>query len=115
MNSVQRHSKCSSAYCLRVNKDNDQYCRFHFPFDLTNGTFIRYNKVNSKTGLFFRPEIVAKRNDSRVNRHQQVQLQGWRANCDIQLVTDHHACVEYLAKYASKAERMSSVARDAFC
>ena len=59
-------------------------------------------------------EIVGKRNDSRVNRHQQVQLQGWRANCDIQLIIDHHACIEYLAKYASKAEKMSSVARDTF-
>ena len=38
---------------------------------------------------------------------------GWRANCDIQLIIDHHACVEYLAKYASKGEKISSVARDA--
>ena len=56
-----------------------------------------------------RTEIIGKRNDERVNRHQQIQLQGWRANCDI-----HHACVKYRSKYASKAEKISSAARDAF-
>ena len=75
---------------------------------------IKYNKVVCKGESYLRPEIVAKRNDPRVNRHQQIQLQGWRANCDIQLIIDHHACIEYLAKYASKAEKLSSVARDAF-
>ena len=43
-----------------------------------------------------------------------MQLQGWRANCDIQLVKDCHACVEYLAKYSTKTEKMSSTARHVF-
>ena len=55
-----------------------------------------------------------KRNDSRVNRHQRLQLQAWRANCDISPIIDYNACLEYLAKYASKAEKISDVARDAF-
>ncbi|CAB4029508.1 Hypothetical predicted protein [Paramuricea clavata] len=50
----------------------------------------------------YRAKIVAKRNDSRLNNHQQLQLQGWRANCDSQVVIDHYACVEYLTKYAAK-------------
>jgi len=41
-------------------------------------------------------------------------LQTWRANCDLQLVTDYYACLEYLAKYASKAEKMSQSLKDAF-
>ena len=45
------------------------------------------------------------KNDSCVNRHQQLQLQSWRANCDLQLVIDHYACVEYLAQYAAKGEK----------
>ncbi|XP_066929609.1 uncharacterized protein [Clytia hemisphaerica] len=32
------------------------------------------------------------RNDPRMNRHQQLQLQAWRANCDIQIILDHNAC-----------------------
>ena len=67
-----------------------------------------------KGGKHFRVGIVAERNDPRVNRHQRIQLQGWRANCDIQLVLDHHACIEYLTKYAAKAEKLLSIARDAF-
>ena len=114
VNTVQRHTKCNSAYCLRVDSDGNQYCRFHYPFDIQDKTFIKYNENKRKIGSEITPEIVAKRNDSRVNRHQQLQLQGWRANCDIQLVIDHHACVEYLAKYAAKGEKMTSVARDAF-
>ena len=57
---------------------------------------------------------MLKRNDSRVNRHQRLQLQSWRANCDIQPIIDNNACLEYLAKYASKSENISDVARDAF-
>ena len=40
-------------------------------------------------------EIVVERNDPRVNRYQRMQLQGWRTKCDIQLVIDHHACIQY--------------------
>lgn len=39
-------------------------------------------------------------------------IQTWRANCDIQLIIDYHACVEYLAKYASKAEKMSAISKE---
>lgn len=49
-----------------------------------------------------------------MNNHQRVQLQGWRANCDIQIIIDHHACVEYLAKYAAKGEPKSQQLKDTF-
>lgn len=49
-----------------------------------------------------------------MNRHQRLQLQSWRANCDIQPIIDYNACLEYIAKYASKAEKISDVARNAF-
>lgn len=62
----------------------------------------------------YTPQIVLKRNDSRLNRHQNFQLLVWRANCDIQIILDHTACLEYVAKYATKAEKLSSDARDAF-
>ena len=105
VNTVQRHSKCNSAYCLKIDSEGNQFCRFHYPFELQEFTHIKYNEISKKLGSDIRAEIVAKRNDSRVNRHQQIQLQGWRANCDIQLVIDHHACVEYLAKYAANKDK----------
>ena len=43
-----------------------------------------------------------------------MQLQGWRANCDIQVVIDHYACVEYLTKYAAKSEPKSLLVKQAF-
>ena len=114
VNTVERHSKCSSHCCLRQDILGNQYYRFYYPFEMNNKTYIKYNKVTSRGESHFKPEIVTKRNDPRVNRHQQIQLQGWRDNYYIQLIIDHHACIEYLAKYASKAEKLSSVARDAF-
>ena len=57
---------------------------------------------------------MTKRNDTRLNNHQQLQLQGWRANCDIQVVIDHYACVEYLTKYAAKGEPRSPMLKQAF-
>ncbi|CAB3987188.1 Hypothetical predicted protein, partial [Paramuricea clavata] len=49
----------------------------------------------------YQAKIVTKRNYSRLNNQQQLQLQGWRANSDIHIVIDHYACVEYLTKYAA--------------
>ena len=56
---------------------------------------------------------MTKRNDSRLNSHQRLQLQGWRANCDIQIITDYHACVEYMVKYAARGETKSPVLKQA--
>ena len=61
----------------------------------------------------YRAKIVTKRNYARLNNHQQLQLQGWRANCDIQVVVDHYACVEYLTKYAAKGEPRSPMLKQA--
>ena len=49
-----------------------------------------------------------------MNNNQQLQLQSWRANCDIQVVIDHFACVEYLTKYAAKGETRTHILKAAF-
>ena len=41
VNSVQRHSKYNSAYCLREDDQGNQYCRFHYPFALESRTYLR--------------------------------------------------------------------------
>ena len=43
-------------------------------------------------------------NDGSVNVHNRMQLQYWRANCDLQVILDAHACIEYLTKYIGKPE-----------
>ena len=115
VNLVQRHTVCNSAYCLRKNKDGSQTCRFKFPVDECKSTHIEYEKIHSRNSDFcIRPQVVLKRNDTRVNKHQRFQLQAWRANVDIQPIIDYTACLEYIAKYASKSEKISNVAKEAF-
>ena len=98
-----------------MDKNNNQYCRFGFPIEISQKTQLKFEKVNTKNGSEqYKPVIVLQRNDTRLNKHQRIQLQGWRANCDIQPIIDYNACLEYLTKYASKGESLSSVARDAF-
>ena len=62
----------------------------------------------------YKPVLQLKRNDCRLNKHQRLQIQGWRENCDIQLILDYHTCLQYLTKYASKGEQISTVVKDAF-
>ncbi len=76
---------------------------------------LEFEHIHTKSGVNkYKAKITTKRNDSRLNNHQRLQLQGWRANCDIQVVIDYQACIEYLAKYASKGEPRSQVLKDVF-
>ena len=116
LNTVQQHTRCSSNYCLRKKENESElHCRFNFPFQPSMTTKLEFEPINSKTAISqYRVKVITKRNDPRLNNHQRLQLQGWRANCDIQVVIDYHACVEYLTKYASKGEPCSSVLKTAF-
>ena len=116
LNMVQRHTCCSMSYCLRKKSNETELkCRFHFPFHHCSQTKLEFEKIHtSGDNEHYRAKIVTKRNDSRLNNHQHLQLQGWRANCDIQVVIDHYACVEYLTKYAAKGEPRSPILKQAF-
>ena len=106
LNSVQRHMQCFTAYCLHKKQQDELSCRFNFPKECCEVTHLQYEKLKSKDGIeHYKVKVVTKRNDSRLNNHQRTQLQGWRANCDIQVIIDYHSCLEYIAKYASKAEK----------
>ena len=113
---VQQHTHCSTNYCLRKkSSESELKCRFHFPFDHCPQTKLEFEEIHSKgDNVQYRAKIVTKRNYSRLNNHQQLQLQGWRANCDIQVVIDHYACAEYLTKYATKGEPRSPLLKQAF-
>ena len=117
LNMVERHTRCSTSYCLKKKKsDSELKCRFQFPYDSSQQTKIEFEKVHSKndSSLQYRAKIVTKRNDPRLNNNQRLQIQGWRANCDIQVIIDHYACVEYLTKYAAKSEPRSLILKQAF-
>lgn len=116
LNTVQRHTHCSSNYCLRKKQnESDLKCRFNFPLEISTTTKLEFEPVHSKSkNDSYKVKVITRRNDPRLNNHQRFQLQGWRANCDIQAVIDYHACLEYLTKYASKGEPRCSVMKTAF-
>ena len=116
LNTVQRHTRCSTNYCLRKKQNETNVkCRFNLPFQPCTSTKLEFEPIHTKDGTSkYKAKEITKRNDGRLNNHQCLQLQGWRANCDIQVVIDYHACVEYLAKYASKGEPGSPVLKQAF-
>ena len=115
INTVQRHTRCSSTYCLRKGKGEDMQCRFDFPKPLCSETHLEFQKIRLKhADTEYKVKVVTKRNDTRINNYQQLQLQGWRANCDIQLILSFRDCVEYITKYAAKGEPRSNAVKEAF-
>ena len=111
LNTCQRHTRCSTQYCLKQKSNqSEQTCRFKFPFQLCSSTKLEFEQINTKEKTVkYRVKLVTRRNDPRLNNHQRLQLQGWRGNCDIQIIIDMHACVEYITKYAAKCEPKSPV------
>ena len=87
--SVQCHTKWNSGSCLRL-KDRQQKCGFNLPQELCNVTDVKCEKIQLKNyDCDNRAIKVSKRDNSRANKHQQLQLQSWRVNCDLELVIDH--------------------------
>jgi hypothetical protein len=106
-NKLQRHTICSESYCIRSNSNGQQVCRFGYPKDIYDHTFIREDNHGQ-------PELVTARNDPYINPHNRLQLQGWRANVDIKPVLSIHAAIQYISKYASKAEPKSAAFTEIF-
>ena len=91
LNCVQRHTRCSTAYFLRKKAgSNDLECGFKFPLPCHNETTLEFEEIHTKNGLAsYRVKLVRKRNGPRSNSDQTLQLQGWRTNCDIQIIIDY--------------------------
>ena len=116
VNTVERHTNCSTRYCLKHEPNKAELvCRFKYPFSCTDNTKLKFEPVHTKDkSIEYKASIVTARNDPRLNNHQKIQLDGWRANCDMQVILDYHACVEYLCNYAAKGEPRSNTLKNAF-
>ena len=68
INKLQRHTRCSSSYCIHVNRGQES-CRFRYPKDHTECTLIRDDNKGQ-------PELITARNDPLINPHNRLQLQG---------------------------------------
>ena len=92
---MERHATCSTKYYLQHDDKSELHCRFNFPNDNRAETRLEFEPINTKTGdIKYKAVIVTKRNVSTLNRHMPLQLQGWRTNCNIQIVIYYHACLE---------------------
>ena len=112
VNTVERHTKCNAAYCLRRKKGQTQVkCRFDYPRPLQSNTGIEFEELPNKR---IRAKVVTKRNDPLINSHNKSLLQFWRANVDVQTIVDIEDCVRYMTKYAAKAETKSQTAKQIF-
>src|SRR2546423_1107786 len=107
INKVQRHTRCSPSYCIRINREKQQVCRFRFPKEISDHSFIREDNHGQ-------PKFISARNDPYINAHNRLQLQGWRANVDIKPVLSLHAALQYVSKYASKSEPKSAAFSEIF-
>ena len=118
---VQRHTKCSTAYCLRHAKckrtsalagdndhgsENELQCRFKFPKVWSSRTHFELQDKQ--------PDLVTRQNDSHINGHNGAQLTGWRANVDMQVCVNAEMVSMYMTKYASKSEGMSEPLKKTF-
>ena len=65
------------SYCLRKKSNETELkCRFHFPFDLCSKTRLEFERIHTSVdNEHYQAKIVTKRNDARLNNHQQLQLQ----------------------------------------
>ena len=92
----QRHTWCSSAYCLNNKKKGIQECHFGYPKLLHPTTTI---DIEGST-----PTLLTQRNDCLLNSYNPVQLSAWRANVDMQYIMSRNRVLNYIAKYAAKSE-----------
>ena len=95
---------------------------FHFPKDCQEETSINFELIRKAgsddremtveeiTQARVKATLITKRNDDRINSHNRVMLQHWRANVDLQAIIDTDQCIRYMAKYAAKGEPRSQSA-----
>ena len=124
VNSVQRHTKCSTAYCIKIKPGQQPTCRFNFPKDCQEETSINFELIRKAgsddremtveeiTQARVKATLITKRNDDRINSHNRVMLQHWRANVDLQAIIDTDQYIRYMAKYAAKGEPRSQSASE---
>ena len=81
LNMVQRHTRCSTSYCLRKKgNETEPKCRFNFPFEHCEKTSLQFEEIHSKDNTpKYKMQVTTKRNDSRLNNHQRLHWKSQRA------------------------------------
>ena len=63
LNMVQRHTRCSTNYCLRKTSNKTELkCRFNFPFDHCPKTTLEFERIhNFRDNEHYKAKIVTRR------------------------------------------------------
>jgi hypothetical protein len=106
VNACNRHTK-HTPYCQRRDpKTGKVYCRFHFPQTPPHVNRPHFYAERVKSGIRWR--LALPMNDQLLNSVNPYQVLSQRSNCDFSPIIDHHSALEYMCKYASKAEKGST-------
>ena len=106
LNATNRHTTHTD-YCLRKDKHNQQYCRFRFPQEpREENDHVHFFCERIDRGVRWR--LYFPINDPTRNSVNHWQALAQRGNCDFQVLIDHYSALEYMTKYASKAEKGSA-------
>ena len=99
-------------------------CRFNFQKNCHDETTIDFQLITKAasddheltveeiTQAQVKATLTMKQNDGRINCHNHVMSQHWRANVDLQVIVDTDKCIRYMAKYAPKGEPRSQSASE---
>ena len=104
----------ATVYCTEIKPGQQPTWRFNFPRDCQDETTIYFQLITKAgsdgheltveeiTQAQVKATLTTKRNDGRINSHNCVTLQHWRANVDLQAIVDTDQCIPYMAKYTAK-------------
>ena len=103
VNTVERHTKCSAAYCLKKKQGQTEVkCRFDYPRQLQSETTLQFEELSNHR---VRAKIITKRNDPLIVTHNESLLKYWRANVDVQAIVDIEDCVRYMTMQVCSKSR----------
>ena len=75
VNSVQQHTECSAAYCLRQKPGQEELqCHFEYSCSKQSTSTLTFERLQDNT---IRATVTTKRNDPHLNSHNCVLLQNW--------------------------------------
>lgn len=84
-----------SIVCIRNNRVTHTLVDLAFQTIAVKKTHLEFKEIHTKDETMKHTvKEVTKRNDTHLSNHQRFQLQGWRANCNIQVIIDYHSCLE---------------------
>ena len=119
VNLVERYTKFTTAYCIKIKPGKQPTCRFHFPKDFQDETSIDFKLFRPTTSqdreltveeisqARVKATLTTKRNDKRINSHNHVMLQHWRANADLQVIVDTSTLTSVSGTWQSMQQKVN--------